>query len=447
MLQMNLAGIDFGTTNSYLALLVDGKIELQQTASGQARIPSRLSRDGDELYSIKRYLGRDTAELDDMGLHYVLEDGEARVPWNGKTYSPEDLAKEVFEGILNKTEVPRPLRAVLAVPAHYDEKQRRATERSARSAGIDVLRLIHEPTAAAIAFGEGQKEEKILVFDFGGGTLDLSLLETGGDVFEVLHTAGNRSLGGDDLDLLLAVEIAKRLEISFSHQVLLLAQEAKHQLSEKESTTISLEGSSQITLSRSELESIATPFLSEIETTLEEFRGLQFNRLIMVGGMSQVPVIRQLVEDYFSVSAEEGVDPSIAVAFGAARYMEALQGKNETLLLDITPMSLGIETESTGYSVLVPRGSRIPFSKERMFSTSRDDQLSVEVNILQGEEEDPSANSHLGKIWLRGIPPAPAGVPEIWVSFEINESGMLRAFVSESESGQTEEIEINLGQD
>lgn len=438
---MDYVGIDFGTTNSYLARA--DRLRIAHTKEGGRAVPSVLcDDDGNILYSLKRYLGREAAELDEIGLDYILDD-VPRVPWDGRTFLPEELGTMFLKELLEETSTKAPLRAVLAVPAHYDEAQRRATRQAAEGAGIEVIRLLHEPTAAALAFGRGDEEAKVLVFDLGGGTLDLSLLEIGGDIFEVVQTAGNRSLGGDDLDLLLAVEIAKKLEISFTHEVLQSARQAKHELSGVQETLVVV-GNQQTSVSRSELEGVAASFLSDIEDTLQEMKDTNPDVLLLVGGMSRMPAVASLVEEFFGLSADTGVDPETAVALGAARYAKSLQGEDQALLLDITPMSLGIETEDSGYSVLVPGGSRIPCICERMFSTSHKNQASVEINILQGDEAEPSQNRMLGKIWLRGIPPAPAGIPELWVSFEIDENGMLRVLATNPDSGIQEEITVGL---
>ena len=437
---MHYVGIDFGTTNSYLAFA--DTLRIAHMSSGDRSLPSQLrDPEGNILHSLKRYLGREPEELDAMGLDYILED-VPRIPWEGRTFLPEELAALFLEDLVREAGA-ESIKAVLAVPAHYDEAQRRSTRRSAEGAGIEVLRLLHEPTAAALAYGRGDEEDQVLVFDLGGGTLDLSLLEIGGDIFEVIQTAGNRSLGGDDLDLLLAVEIARKLDVSFDHRVLEAARTAKHELSGRDETLVVL-GQKQASITRAELENIAAPFLVEIEGTLREMQDANPDALLLVGGMSRMPAVNRLVENFFGMQADGGVDPETAVALGAARYAKSLRGEDEALLLDITPMSLGIETESSGYSVIIPGGSRIPIVSEKMFSTSRPNQASVEINILQGDEADPSDNRALGSVWLRGIPPAPAGVPELWVSFEMDENGMLHVLASNPESGLQEEVSIGI---
>lgn len=425
-------GIDFGTTNSYLARYQEGVAESVSGEEGLA-LPSEIIGEEESFSSIKRYLGRRPEELDEMGLDYILTDGKLRVAFDGKTFSPEELASKVFEKIAR-----RGVRSgVLAVPAHYDDGQRQATKEAARRAGINVTRLVHEPTAAALA--SGARGERILIFDLGGGTLDISLLEKDEALFEVVRTSGNRSLGGDDLDILLASEIASRADISFTRELLLLACQVKHRLSEDMMVETDYCG----LITRGQLEEVAQPFLERIRDSLEHFRDAAPDELVLVGGMSRMPAILHLLEDFFDMRATEIKEPETAVARGAAIYAASLAGEDDSLLLDVTSLALGVEVEGEGFQEVVPGGTTIPLFRERVFTTTRDDQLSVEINILQGESEDPRENSLLGRMRLMGIPPAAAGVPDIWVAFEINEEGILSAWAHHPESGLREEIQIS----
>lgn len=435
-----LFGIDFGTTNSYLGFFSGERSQIIQGQDGPA-VPS-LAEEGEVSFpSIKRYLGRRPEELEELGLDYILLEDGLLIPFAGKTFSAEELAARVFEKIQSETGTAIP-EAVLAVPAHYDDAQRQATVAAAKRAGISVRRLIHEPTAAALAYGKDRG--RVLVFDFGGGTLDISLLDIEEDFFQVLQTKGDRNLGGDDFDLLLASYIAKESGLAFTREILQSAKEAKHELSGVWETEVVLfnESPVRVPLTRDDFETIVAPLTERVRELLGDFKDADPDWILLVGGMSRMPLVRRILSDFFQKEPESIQDPETVVARGAALYAASLAGADNALLVDVTPLSLGIEVEGEDYRVLIPAGSTVPVKQERVFTTARDDQASVEINILQGESTDPQKNRLLGRMRLLGIPPAPAGVPEIWVSFQVDVDGLLQVFVAHPESGQEEEIVI-----
>ncbi|HOA35043.1 MAG TPA: molecular chaperone DnaK [Bacillota bacterium] len=469
-----VVGIDLGTTNSAVAVLMGSEPEIIPNAEGNRLTSSvvAFTKDGQRLVgqvakrqaitnpertilSIKREMGTDH-----------------RVEIDGKKYTPQEIAAMILKKL--KTDAENYLgesvtQAVITVPAYFSDSQRQATKDAGTIAGLEVLRIINEPTAAALAYGLDKKgEQKILVFDLGGGTFDVSLLELGDNVVEVLATSGNNRLGGDDFDERIinyvADEFRKEHGIDLREDRMALqrlkeaAEKAKVELSSVTSTDINLPFITatqagpkhlEMTLTRAKFEELTADL---VEKTMGPTRqalsdaGLkpeQIDEIVLVGGSTRIPAVQEAIRRLLGKEPRKGVNPDEVVALGAAYQAAVLAGEaKDILLLDVTPLSLGIETLGNVFTKIIERNTTIPTSKKQIFSTAADNQTSVEVHVLQGERPRASDNKTLGRFMLDGIPPAPRGVPQIEVSFDIDANGIVNVSAKDLATGKEQHITI-----
>jgi molecular chaperone DnaK len=492
-----IIGIDLGTTNSCVAVMEGNEPTVIANSEGRRTTPSIVAflKDGERkigdpakrqavtnpkntIYSIKRFMGRNYSEvLDEIGrVPYKVEKGDnntPRVNIDGRLYSPQEISamilqkmKKTAEDYLG-TEVKE---AVITVPAYFNDAQRQATKEAGEIAGLNVRRIINEPTAAALAYGLDKKgkDMKIVVFDCGGGTHDVSVLELGDGVFEVKSTDGDTHLGGDDFDNViinwLAGEFKADEGIDLIQDPMALqrlkeaAEKAKIELSSSAQTEINLpyitatqSGPKHLvkTLTRAKFEQLAD---SLIKRTIEPCRsalknaGLKpsdIDEVILVGGSTRIPAIQKAVEDFFGKAPSKGVNPDEVVAVGAAIQGGVLTGEvKDVLLLDVTPLSLGIETLGGVMTRLIEANTTIPTRRSEIFSTAADNQPSVEIHVLQGERPMAKDNRTIGRFHLDGIPPAPRGVPQIEVSFDIDANGILHVSAKDKGTGKEQKIRI-----
>lgn len=491
-------GIDLGTTNSCVAVLEGGQPIVIASSEGGRTTPSIVGfgKGGDRLvgqlakrqavtnaentiYSIKRFIGRrweDTdTERDRVPYSCVKgRDDTVDVHIRGRNYTPQEISamilqklKQDAENFLGETVT----QAVITVPAYFTDAQRQATKDAGTIAGLEVLRIINEPTAAALAFGldKQDQEQLILVFDLGGGTFDVSILQLGDGVFEVKATCGNNQLGGDDFDNCIVRWMIERFQqqekIDLSQDKMALqrlreaAEKAKIELSNMANTSINLPFITadetgpkhmEMELSRSKFEELAAHL---IEATIEpmiqalkdaDLKPQNIDRIILVGGSTRIPAVQNALIKFFNGKApDRSVNPDEAVALGAAIQAGVLGGEvDNLLLLDVTPLSLGIETLGEVFTKIIERNTTIPTSKSQVFSTAIDGQISVEIHVLQGERAMARDNKSLGKFLLAGIPPAPRGVPQIEVSFEIDVNGILKVGAQDKGTGREQSIRI-----
>ncbi len=490
-----IIGIDLGTTNSAMAVMEGGKPKVIHSAEGENIIPSVVNpiknivgrvakrqaivNPKETIFSIKRLMGRKfkdpEVQRDIKWLPYTVKEGRegmAVVEVEGHEYTPQEISAQILQKIKADAESylgEKVTDAVITVPAYFDDAQRQATKQAGEIAGLNVQRIINEPTAAALAYGlDKSHAHTIAVYDLGGGTFDISILELGDGVIEVKSTNGDTHLGGDDFDAVildfLAEEFRKEqgIDLKGDRQALQrlrdAAEKAKIELSSTQEAEISIpfvtaDASGpkhlEMKLSRAKLEAQAAPLIDKtfeaVKSAIKDAKldAKQIDEVVLVGGMTRMPAVQKAVQDFFGKEPHKGINPDEVVAVGAAIQGGVLGGEvKDVLLLDVTPLTLGIETLGGVRTPLIPRNTTIPASKSEVFSTAADNQTSVEINVLQGEREMAADNKSLGRFILDGIPPAPRGVPQVEVTFDIDANGILNVTAHDKATGKKQNITI-----
>ncbi len=492
-----IIGIDLGTTNSAFAYLVAGKPEVITNAEGNRTTPSvvainkkgerlvgqvaqrqRVTNPKNTIYGVKRLIGRKfddkevQKDLDIMPYKIVKKGNGVAVEMGDKTYTPEEVSAMILSKIKADAESflgEKVTEAVITVPAYFDDSQRQATKDAGKIAGLEVKRIINEPTAAALAYGlEKGKEEKIVVFDLGGGTFDVSVLELGDGVFEVRSTNGDTHLGGEDFDNVIVNHflddfkakegIDLRKDNAAMQRLKDEAEKAKKELSTVTEYEVNIpfitadaDGPKhfEMTLTRAKMEELVGSLLDRLDGPVEKalkdakLSKNDINNVVMVGGMTRMPAVVERVKKLFGKDPMQGVNPDEVVAVGAAIQGGVLAGDvKDVLLLDVTPLSLGIETMGGVSTKLIERNTTVPTSKSEVFSTASDNQPQVEIHVLQGEREFANDNKSLGRFVLDGIAPAPRGVPQIEVTFNIDANGILNVTAKDKGTGKEQSITI-----